>query len=182
VTVRSSDRMENPGAAGLLVRESEATDTDAVGALMLEYLEWAIQRLRAEYGVVWPPVDRATTRTYVENIRRPEGALIVAELNDRLVGIGAFHRLEPGVAEIKRMYVVPTARGRHVGSAVLDRLLREAELDGNQVIRLDTLKFMSDAQRLYRSRGFRERSPYPGTEIPNDLHRHWLFFERSGRL
>ncbi len=37
---------------------------------------------------------------------------------------------------------------------------------------------MSDAQRLYRSRGFVERTPYEGTEIPEHLQRHWMFFER----
>ena len=38
---------------------------------------------------------------------------------------------------------------------------------------------MTDAQRMYRSRGFIERSPYEGSEIPEHLQRHWLFFERD---
>jgi hypothetical protein len=37
---------------------------------------------------------------------------------------------------------------------------------------------MAEAQRLYRSRGFVERPPYEGTEIPQHLQKHWLFFER----
>lgn len=47
------------------------------------------------------------------------------------------------------------------------------------VVRLDTCRFVTDAQRLYRSRGFEERGPYEGTEIPSRLQEHWLFFERS---
>jgi len=37
---------------------------------------------------------------------------------------------------------------------------------------------MSAAHVLYRSRGFIERAPYEGTEIPTHLHERWLFFER----
>jgi hypothetical protein len=38
---------------------------------------------------------------------------------------------------------------------------------------------MTDAQRLYRSRGFVERTPYEGTEIPTRLQHLWIFFERT---
>jgi hypothetical protein len=38
---------------------------------------------------------------------------------------------------------------------------------------------MTDAQRLYRSRGFIERPPYEGTEIPERIQQHWIFFERE---
>ena len=38
---------------------------------------------------------------------------------------------------------------------------------------------MADAQRLYRSRGFAERTPYAGTEIPPHLQQYWIFFERT---
>ena len=77
------------------------------------------------------------------------------------------------------MYVVPAARSLHVGSAMLDRLIDEARAMDSRTLRLDTCRFMTDAQRLYRSRGFAERSPYPESEIPPLLQRYWLFFERS---
>jgi hypothetical protein len=44
---------------------------------------------------------------------------------------------------------------------------------------LDTVRFMADAQRLYRARGFVEREPYEESEIPRHLREHWLFFERA---
>jgi ribosomal protein S18 acetylase RimI-like enzyme len=77
------------------------------------------------------------------------------------------------------MYVVPEARSLGLGSRLLDRLLEAAAESGASVIRLDTADFMDSAQRLYRSRGFIERPPYEGTEIPTQLHEHWLFFERT---
>ena len=87
--------------------------------------------------------------------------------------------LEAGTAEVKRMYVAPAWRNRRVGSAILDQLLDMAREMGASTVLLDTCRFMTDAQRLYRSRGFVERSPYKGTEIPLRLQHLWIFFERS---
>jgi hypothetical protein len=53
-----------------------------------------------------------------------------------------------------------------------------AKQRGATVVRLDTVRLMAEAQRTYRSRGFVERPPYEGTEIPPHLQQHWLFFER----
>ena len=80
--------------------------------------------------------------------------------------------------EIKRMYVRPSARGQRAGARILDRLLDEARSRGARIVLLDTVRFMADAQRLYRSRGFVEREPYEESEIPSHLRDHWLFFER----
>ena len=96
-----------------------------------------------------------------------------------MVGVAGLRTLEPGVAEVKRMYVVPECRGMHVGSQLLDRLLEEAGRMQAPTVRLDTVRFMADAQRLYRSRGFAEREPYVGTEIPPHLQQYWIFFERG---
>jgi hypothetical protein len=48
-----------------------------------------------------------------------------------------------------------------------------------RTVRLDTCLFMSDAQRLYRSRGFLERPPYAESEIPAHLQQYWMFFEKA---
>ena len=81
---------------------------------------------------------------------------------------------------MKRMYVAPGWRDQHVGSAILDRLLDHAREMGATTVLLDTCRFVTDAQRLYRSRGFVERSPYEGTEIPMRLQHLWIFFELGG--
>jgi GNAT superfamily N-acetyltransferase len=81
------------------------------------------------------------------------------------------------------MYVAPAWRNRQVGSAILDQLLDIAVQMGASTVLLDTCRFMTDAQRLYRSRGFVERSPYEGTAIPLRLQHLWISFERpAGRF
>jgi GNAT superfamily N-acetyltransferase len=157
-----------------------AADADAVVALMGDYLAWANGRLREEYGLDESPTDPASRRDSLPTYLPPTGSLIVVEHGSDLIGMGALRTIAPEVVEVKRMYVDPRWQGHHLGSALLDRLLQEAgETLGAKTVRLDTCGFMSSAQRLYRSRGFVERAPYEGTEIPVHLQQYWRFFERD---
>jgi len=158
-------------------------DEVAVSRLMTEYLVWALAQLEVEYGIVDMPVDPARAAGSLDAYHPPHGLLAVAELEGEIAGIGAARNLNPGVAEIKRMYVTPPFRGLGMASGILDRLLVDARNDlYSTTIRLDTCRFMTSAQRLYRSRGFVERPPYEGTEIPARLQKYWLFFERTSPL
>lgn len=177
-------RVPDPGRQVTLREAIPGADDDAVAALMVDYLDWALRRLREEYGVDDPPTEPALVRGSLASFRRPEGLTVLAEGHGRAVGVGALRRHRADVAEVKRMYVIPQARREHVGSAILDLLIEEARAMSARVLRLDTCRFMTDAQRLYRSRGFIERDPYPETEIPPRIQQHWLFFEKDlgGRL
>jgi GNAT superfamily N-acetyltransferase len=131
-----------------------------------------------EYGVDEPPTDPSEQRSKLAEYRRPAGVLLVVECGGEVAGVGALRWLSNAVAEDKRMYVPDQWRGAHLGSAILDRLIGEAAAAGAKAVRLDTVRFMTDAQRLYRSRGFVECPPYEETEVPRRLRQHWLFFER----
>jgi GNAT superfamily N-acetyltransferase len=150
-----------------------------VAALWVEYLTWALRRLREEHGVEDPPTEPKLVRASLDSYRPPQGAVLLAEEDRRAVGVGALLRHRSGIMEVKRMYVRPEARRRHVGAAILDHLIEDATSRGALDLRLDTCRFMTDAQRLYRSRGFAERDRYPESEIPPRLAQHWLFFERT---
>ncbi|WP_329066536.1 GNAT family N-acetyltransferase [Amycolatopsis sp. NBC_01480] len=164
----------------LLVRPADlAAEADAVGDLMVEYMTWATKQFRATFGLD-APTDPAQMRDGLDDYAKPSSALLVAVTADGdLAGAGALRTLEPGIVELKRMYVRPAWRGRHVGSRLLDGLLDQAAELGASTIRLDTARFMQDAHGLYRSRGFVERDHYQGTEIPPDFQQYWAFFERS---
>ncbi|MFI8524829.1 GNAT family N-acetyltransferase [Promicromonospora sukumoe] len=93
-------------------------------------------------------------------------------------GVAALRVQDGGVVEIKRMFVRPGHRGTHLGSEMLDWLLERSRDDlGARVVRLDSNRFMGDAHRLYESRGFVERTPYAGSEIPAELQHLWRFYE-----
>jgi putative acetyltransferase len=101
----------------------------------------------------------------------PAGALLLAELEGRTVGCVALRPLEtPRVAELKRLYVRPGARGSGVGAALTETALRLARKAGYACIRLDTLPTMASAQALYRRLGFHEVAPYRLNPIPGALY------------
>lgn len=86
----------------------------------------------------------------------PAGCFLVARLDGRAAGCGALRRLEPGVGEIKRMWVAPEARGLGLSRRLLAALEDEARALGFARVRLDTNRALTEAQALYRSAGYRE--------------------------
>jgi GNAT superfamily N-acetyltransferase len=170
--------MSGPSTVAIRIAES-GRDDEAVVKLMSDYMLWAHEYLVREFDVHEPPADPAEIGEHLSDYRPPQGLLLLAGVDGVPAGVGALRMLEIDVAEVKRMYVDPQWRGRHIGSAILDHLLDESLARGARIIRLDTCQFMTAAQELYRSRGFIERTPYQGTEIPEQLQRYWIFFERE---
>lgn len=82
------------------------------------------------------------------------GAFVIAWRDGCAVGCGALRALAPGVSEVKRMYVRPTARGMRVGAAILRALEHEARALGVHTLRLETGDRQPDAVRLYEREGF----------------------------
>ncbi len=165
---------------GFQIREATPkADDDSIVGLHLEYLTWVFARLTLEYGLEKQSIDEGEVREALAKFRRPGGAAFLVEADREPVGVVGMWTMGDEVLEIKRMYVRPAWRGAHIGSTLLDRVLHEASLMGAKKVSLDTVRFMNDAQRVYRSRGFVERAPYEGTEIPPDVQMHWLFFEKD---
>jgi len=91
----------------------------------------------------------------------PEGRLLLAEFEGQLVGCVALHKLEPGICEMKRLYLRPQFRGKGLGRVLADRIVAEARQIGYKCMRLDTVEpVMKDAVGMYRKLGFKEIAPY----------------------
>lgn len=101
----------------------------------------------------------------------PEGRLLMAEYDGQLAGCVALHELEPGICEMKRLYLRPQFRGKGLGRALVDRAIAEARQIGYRRIRLDTVEpLMKDAVAMYRKLGFREIAPYRANPIAGALY------------
>lgn len=103
--------------------------------------------LSAEY----PPEQRHGLP--LQAIFAPHILFFVARLNGAAVGCGGV-ALFSDFAEVKRMYIRPSARGRGVAQALLKRLEAEARSAGLLLLRLETGDRQEAAMRLYERAGF----------------------------
>ena len=101
----------------------------------------------------------------------PRGRLLLASEDDRPAGCVGLHPWEGDAAEMKRLYVRPTFRGRGLGRILTEAALAEARSIGYRSVRLDTIpSLMQSAIALYRELGFREIPPYRENPIPGALY------------
>jgi ribosomal protein S18 acetylase RimI-like enzyme len=91
----------------------------------------------------------------------PSGRLLIARVGDELAGCVGLRPLEPGVCEMKRLWVEPGFAGRGIGRALAEGIVAAARQIGYRRMRLDTIPArMPAAQHLYASLGFREIPAY----------------------
>jgi GNAT superfamily N-acetyltransferase len=94
----------------------------------------------------------------------PGGQLLIAYVDGRLAGCGAFRPLADAdyanACEMKRLYVRDNCRGVGLGRLLAQALLDEARRSGYSAMLLDTLDDMESARELYASLGFVEIPPY----------------------
>jgi putative acetyltransferase len=101
----------------------------------------------------------------------PEGRLLLAEYEGQLAGCVALHKLEPGICEMKRLYLRPQFRGKGLGRVLAEHLIAEARQMGYRRMRLDTVgPVMKDAVAMYRAMGFREIEPYRPNPMSGTLY------------
>ena len=98
------------------------------------------------------------------------GALLMAVHNGRPVGCGAYRLLadQPGTAEIKRLYVAPSARGQKIGAALLAELETQSRTNGARRFVLDAGPRQPEALRRFERAGYVACEPW-GEFIGKDL-------------
>jgi putative acetyltransferase len=100
----------------------------------------------------------------------PNGRLLLARYAGRAAGCVALRNLEPGICEMKRLYVRPDDRGRGIGRMLVERVIAEARAIGYERMRLDTIESaMKNAIALYRRMGFCDIAPYSSVPIEKAL-------------
>ncbi len=115
-----------------------------------------ISALNAELEARYPEEGANFFRLDPEEVVEGRGAFLVAYLAGQPVGCGAVRTIEPGVTEIKRMYVDPAARGRRVGRQIVDALEAQARQLGAKRILLETGPRQPDAIAMYTHAGYHE--------------------------
>jgi ribosomal protein S18 acetylase RimI-like enzyme len=94
----------------------------------------------------------------------PQGALLLAMVNDELAGCCAMRALDTvdyaNACEMKRLYVRNSYRRLGLGRQLAEAVLDAARVAGYRHMLLDTLTEMESARALYQDLKFEEIPPY----------------------
>jgi putative acetyltransferase len=106
----------------------------------------------------------------IETLRQPEMRFFAAHRGDEVIAIGGCW-LHGDYAEVKRIYVMPAARGLGLAKLMMQRIEDEAMASGRLIARLETGIHQPESLGLYRRLGYVDRGAfgdYPADD-PNSV-------------
>jgi len=142
---------EDTAPAGARLRPVGPADRPALAAI--------IRRVMSEFGAggtgfsIHDPEVDAIDRAYAG----PRAAYFVVEEDGVVLGgagIAPLAGADAETCELRKMYLLPAARGRGLGARLLERCLAAARERGFARCYLETFHTMADARALYESFGF----------------------------
>jgi len=108
-----------------------------------------------------PKVGTAYADSYLdlmfEEYSKPKSVYFVVENDGKIIGGAGVAPLDneaETICELQKMYFLPVARGRGIGSQMMALCLQAAKEYGFEKCYLETMPFMHDAQKLYKKVGF----------------------------
>lgn len=137
----------------------EGQARQALGRLLTAYHRQT-EMEKASHGVGALPAGGSLPARYQREIDSPFEAfagsrLVVAKQGGETVGMVVLSPAGPGIKEVKRLWVEPSARGAGVGAALLQAALHAAGLSGTEAVRLTVWEWRHSALRSYLRCGFR---------------------------
>ena len=158
-----------------------AADIAAVRVLCWAYRDFLLNHSGTDREIVETFYPQDKYQTLMDGLEaehaRPQGIILLAELNGVPVACGMIHALDAQTSEIKRVFVHETARGQRIADRICRALMDQARDDGYTRMVLDTAKTLTSAQRLYERLGFDKRGPYQ--PIPDHALPYLVFYEAS---
>ena len=130
------------------LREAAADDGAAIRAVVVAVMN--------EYGLSSDlEGNDADLRDFVASYRDRGGSFrVVVSTEGVIVGCGGLYPIDNREAEIRRMYLLPEARGVGIGRELLEELISVASERRFERVVLETASVLKEAISLYRRRGF----------------------------
>jgi GNAT superfamily N-acetyltransferase len=154
--------MSNASDHGIIIEPTDAGSSEVQRLLASYFAE-----IQAAFGYD----DAHGAPTEPDHFTPPNGQfLVVRDTDGTATGCGGVRLLDADTAEIKRMWLHPSMRGRGAGWALLNALeARAVDLGASRGV-LDTNVTLTSALALYRANGWVEIERYND----NDEATHWF--------
>jgi len=144
------------------IQKLQKADIGATKELIEEYIR------RTNVDLCFQNIEKELA-TFPDIYREPEGAFLVAKDKGAIAGCVGMKKIGDGICEMKRLYVKDAYKGMGIGKALVRSIIEEARRKGYLKMRLDTLKKMERARRLYNECGFYEIAQYVENPIEDAL-------------
>lgn len=99
----------------------------------------------------------------------PYGRLYLAYSDGKAAGCIGLRKIDDENCEMKRLYVRPAFRGRHIGGILVQKIIEDARQIGYAHMLLDTLPFLGEAVHMYQKYGFYEIPSYNDSPMKSSI-------------
>ena len=135
----------------IVIREIELVDNPKIAK--------AIRSVLIEMGVpkVGTAYEDEALDCMAETYNISNKVYFVVEKQNEIIGgagISPLDNHEGNTCELQKMYFMPGARGKGLGSEMMSKCLEFAKQAGFDQCYLETMPYMDDARKLYRKVGF----------------------------
>ena len=134
-----------------IIREIKTKDNKALAKVIRNViLEMGAPKVGTAYE------DKATDKMF-ETYEKEKAVYYVLEHKENVVGgagIAQLDNFDGNVCELQKMYFLPIARGKGLGTKLISKCLEKAKEFGFESCYLETLPYMKDAVKLYNKNGF----------------------------
>ncbi|MDN3494021.1 GNAT family N-acetyltransferase [Winogradskyella bathintestinalis] len=135
----------------IVIREIEAKDNPKItNAIRTVLIEMGVPKVGTAY-------EDSALDCMLETYSAPKKTYFVVESGNEIIGgagISPLDNYEGNVCELQKMYFMPEARGKGLGTEMMNKCLNFARAAGFDQCYLETLPYMNDARKLYKRVGF----------------------------
>ena len=121
--------------------------------LIVEYIRWLNEDL------TYQNIDDELIN-FPQKYAEPEGTFIIAKDDDTVAGCVGLKKRDESICEMKRLFVNDQYKGQGIGKKLVELIIEEARYKNYRKMRLDTLKTMENALKIYYKNNFYEIAPY----------------------
>jgi GNAT superfamily N-acetyltransferase len=143
-------------------------DIEVCDQLFRDYMRWLIEELYEKHQIRITPTQEESLhddfRAEWPTMLECKGGIYLATLDGLPSGVCTLKPVSDEEVELKRFYVVPSARGNGMGRLLMEHALDAARQFDYKLVRLETFAFMKSAVKMYRSYGFQDVPAFDGFE------------------